>query len=212
LHDPTHKFSGEISPGAEKVAKIISLVEQPPFLSIPPFIAICVSQCGDTWSSVICSFICILTATILPISIIAFFAKKYNNADKLDVYKKEERFLPLICGVLSYFLGVALLYLVGAPLLATVLMLCYALVTGAIFLITPYWKISIHSCGVIGPSMGLAAAFWPWGLLYFLLLPPVIWSRYVLQKHTPLQLVMGAVVGFVITAIIFYAFSISIIS
>jgi membrane-associated phospholipid phosphatase len=51
--------------------------------------------------------------------------------------------------------------------------------------------------------MALAVGFWPYGLLYFLLLPPVIWSRYVLQKHTPLQLLMGAVVGFVITAVLF---------
>ena len=207
MHDPTHKFSGEISPRTEKIAKFISLVEQPPFLSIIPFVAICMTQCADMWSGIICSIICILTATILPIAIIAFFAKKYNNEDKLDVYKKEERFQPLICGILSYFLGVALLYFAGAPILATALMLCYAIVTSAITLITPYWKISVHSCGVIGPSMGFAIAFWPWGLLYFLLLPPVVWSRYVLQKHTPLQLVMGAVVGFTITAIIFYALS-----
>lgn len=203
MHDPTHKYQGELSPGKEKLAKFISLVEQPPFLAIPVFTAICMTKTDELMHGVVCTAASIFAATILPILVIAIFSKIYGNEDKLDVVKKEDRFLPLIFGVLSYVVGVVLLYFLEAPNLATVLMLCYALVTGAIFLITPFWKISIHSCGVIGPSMALTMAFWPYGLVYFLLLPPVIWSRYVLQKHTPLQLVMGAVVGFVITEIVF---------
>ncbi len=206
MHDPTHLFQGTISPGKEKLAKIISLVEQPPFLAIPAFVLICMLKSDDIATGALCSLVSIITATILPILVIVVFSKKYGNKDKLDVVRKEDRFIPLVLGVLSYFIGVALLYFLGAPRLATVLMLCYALVTAAITLITPYWKISIHSCGVIGPSMALTMAFWPFGLLYFLLLPPVAWSRYVLQKHTPMQLAMGAVVGFVITEILFVIF------
>ncbi len=203
LHDPSKKYSGELSPGTERIAKIISLVEQPPFLSIPPFVIICMLMSEDLMKGLLCTGIAIFTGTVLPIVNILYFSKKYSNEDALDVYRKEDRMFPLICGVLGYLLGVVLLYLVQAPWLATVLMLCYALVTAAIAVITPHWKISIHSCGVIGPSMGLAYGFWPFGMLYFLLLIPVVWSRYVLKKHTPLQLLMGAVVGFTITAVIF---------
>jgi len=203
MHDPTHRFEGEISPRTEKVAKIVSLIGQPPFLAIVPFVAICMTMCEDTTFGIICSAASIFAATILPIVNIIFFSKKFNNTDKLDVVNKEDRMFPLIAGVLGYVVGVVLLFLLNAPWLATVLMICYAVVTGAIALITPYWKISIHSCGVVGPSMGLAICFWPVGLAYFLILPPVVWSRYVLKKHTPMQLLMGAVVGFIITAIIF---------
>jgi membrane-associated phospholipid phosphatase len=204
VHDPTHKFEGEISQRTEKIAKIISLLGQPPFLAIIPFVAICMELSPDMTSGVICSVAAVFAATVLPIVNIMFFSKKFNNSDKLDVVNKEDRMLPLIAGVIGYVIGVVLLYLLNAPWLATVLMICYAVVTGAIALITPYWKISIHSCGVIGPSMGLAVCFWPIGLVYFLILPPVAWSRYVLKKHTPMQLAMGAVVGFLITAVIFY--------
>ena len=95
------------------------------------------------------------------------------------------------------------LYLLDAPEIATVLMLCYAIVTALMTVITFYWKISIHSVGVVGPSMALGIAFWPWGLLYFLLLPPIAWSRYVLRRHTPAQLIAGATVGFIITGLMF---------
>ena len=204
MHDPTKKFEGTLSPKTEKIAKIISFIGQPPFLSIVPFVSIFIALCDDLTNAIICSVAAVFAAVILPIANIMYFSRRYQNADKLDVEKKEDRMLPLIAGVIGYIVGVALLLLLEAPWLATVLMICYAVVTFAILLITPYWKISVHSCGVIGPSVGLAVAFWPVGLVYFLLLPPIIWSRYVLKKHTPLQLVMGALVGFVITAIIFW--------
>jgi len=204
MHDPTHKYEGELSPGTEKVAKALSLIGQPPFLAIIPFVAICMAFSEDMWKGIICSAAAIFASVVLPIANIMYFSRKYHNDDKLDVVNKEDRMLPLIAGVIGYAVGVVLLYLLQAPWLATVLMVCYVLVTLAITFITPYWKISIHSCGVIGPTLGLAVAFWPVGLLYILLLPPIAWSRYVLKKHTPLQLVMGAVVGFIITYVIFW--------
>jgi membrane-associated phospholipid phosphatase len=141
---------------------------------------------------------------VIPVAVTLIFSKLTGNDDKLDVVNKEDRIAPMILGVIGYAAGAALLYFLNAPQLATVLMVCYAVVTAAMTVITPYWKISIHSCGVIGPSIGMALAFWPWGLLYFLIFPPVVWSRYVLKKHTPLQLTMGAVVGFILTTIIFW--------
>lgn len=204
MHDPTHKFEGELSSGSEKVAKALSLIGQPPFLAIIPFVAMCMAFSEDFWKGVICSAAAVFASVVLPIVNIMYFSRKYNNDDKLDVVNKEDRLYPLIAGVIGYAVGVVLLYFLQAPWLATVLMVCYVLVTLAITFITPYWKISIHSCGVIGPTLGLAVAFWPVGLLYILLLPPIAWSRYVLKKHTPLQLVMGAVVGFVITYAVFW--------
>ena len=191
MHDPTSKFSGMISPRTEKVAKLLSLIGQPPFLSIIPFVAICIAFSDELTSGIACSTAAVFAAVVLPIVNIVFFSKKYNNSDKLDVEKKEDRLFPLIAGVIGYAVGVVLLYFLEAPWLAT-------------GLITPFWKISIHSCGVIGPTMGLAVAFWPFGILYILLLPPIAWSRYVLKKHTSLQLAMGAVVGFILTALIFW--------
>ncbi len=203
MHDPTSKFSGTISPRAEKVAKIISLVEQPPFLSILPFVLICMLMSKDTLTGVLGSVIAVFAAVVLPVVNIMYFSRKFDNSDHLDVENKDQRMRPLVIGVICYAIGTALLYVIGAPWIAVVLMICYTVVTAIIAAITPHWKISIHACGVIGPSMGLTIAFGPIGLLYFLLLPPVMWSRYVLLKHTPLQLVMGAVVGFVISAVIF---------
>ena len=79
----------------------------------------------------------------------------------------------------------ALLSVVDAPHIMTVMMLSYAISTALVALISTRWKIIIHATSVTGPSMPLSLAFWPWGTAAFLLLPPVIWSRYVRRKHTP---------------------------
>ncbi|MEE3478032.1 MAG: hypothetical protein VZQ26_03735, partial [Methanomethylophilus sp.] len=76
-------------------------------------------------------------------------------------------------------------------------------VTFAITIITNWWKISIHACGMIGPGMAITYAFFPWGLIVFATVPFICWSRYVLRKHTPAQMAGGIIVGFVITAFIF---------
>ena len=204
LHDPTQKFEGTISPRTEKIAKIFSLLGQPPFLALPVFLSICLTKSDDLTDGILYSVICFVSAVVIPVAVTLIFSKLTGNDDKLDVVNKEDRIAPMILGVIGYAAGAALLYFLNAPQLATVLMVCYAVVTAAMTVITPYWKISIHSCGVIGPSIGMAIAFWPWGLLYFLIFPPVVWSRYVLKKHTPLQLTMGAVVGFILTTIIFW--------
>ncbi len=204
LHDPTQKFEGTISPRTEKIAKIFSLLGQPPFLALPVFLSICLTKSDDLTDGILYSVICFVSAVVIPVAVTLIFSKLTGNDDKLDVVNKEDRIAPMILGVIGYAAGAALLYFLNAPQLATVLMVCYAVVTAAMTVITPYWKISIHSCGVIGPSIGMAIAFWPWGLLYFLIFPPVVWSRYVLKKHTPLQLTMGAVVGFILTTILFW--------
>ncbi len=204
LHDPTQKFEGTISPRTEKIAKIFSLLGQPPFLALPVFLSICLTKSDDLTDGILYSVICFVSAVVIPVAVTLIFSKLTGNDDKLDVVNKEDRIAPMILGVIGYAAGAALLYFLNAPQLATVLMVCYAVVTATMTVITPYWKISIHSCGVIGPSIGMAIAFWPWGLLYFLIFPPVVWSRYVLKKHTPLQLTMGAVVGFILTTILFW--------
>ena len=89
------------------------------------------------------------------------------------------------------------------PAVSTTLMLCYVLCTGLIILISRYWKISIHSTGLMGPTIALAYAYGPVFLLILLFLPIIAYGRYVLRKHTPAQLVGGACFGTVVTLLTF---------
>ena len=201
LHDPTHLYEGEISPKAERVANILSIAGQPVFIPIPVFILLG-AGIDDPVRCILVILVSLFFVTVIPTASTYYFSIKLGRKDG-DIPDRTLRFKPMMIGVLSYVIGTVALYLMDAPDIMWVLMLCYATVTFVMTIITLYWKISIHSVGVIGPSMALAVTIWPWGLLYFLLFPPIAWSRYVLKRHTPAQIAAGALIGFFITGAMF---------
>jgi hypothetical protein len=201
LHDPTHLFEGEISENTYAAAKLISFVTQPQLFSIVLFAILC-TVCSSITEYAVVYGLCLFFGCIFPIFEVLYYSKKFKNDDG-DVVRREDRFIPLLLGVISYVLGIVSLWFVGAPKIVTVLFVCYAVVTFAITVITPKWKISIHACGMIGPGMAITYAFFPWGLLIYITVPFICWSRYVLRKHTPAQMAGGIIVGFAITLAIF---------
>lgn len=204
LHDPTHLYEGEISPVTEKVARAISILTHAPFLAAITFILLSL-KADDPLLAAECIVISLVTATIIPVIAVQHYSVKFGNTDG-DVIRREDRTMPLVCGIVCYAVGVILLYLVGAPRIVTVTMLVYVISTVVVILITTRWKISIHATGVMGPALAISIAYWPWGLVFFILLPLVAWSRYVRRKHTPLQLVGGALEGLVVTGLVFLVF------
>lgn len=201
MRDPTHKFDGSVSPRTMRVADIISLVSQPPFLSIVAFVLLNL-QVSDVFEQLLFDLVCILFALVVPIGVTYYFGKMHGNKE-LDVENREDRFPPLIIGTVGYAVAACLLFVMGAPDVVWVLMVCYAVVTAFITLITLRWKISIHACGCVGPSIALTIQFGLVGALYFLFLPFTAWSRYVKRKHTPAQLVCGALLGAILSGSIF---------
>lgn len=204
IHDPTHLYEGEISPGTEKVARAISIVTHAPFLAAITFILLSL-KADDPLLAAECIVISLVTATIAPVIAVQHYSVKFGNTDG-DVMRREDRTMPLVCGIVCYAVGAILLYLVDAPRIVTVTMLVYVISTVVVILITTRWKISIHATGVMGPALAISIAYWPWGLVFFILLPLVAWSRYVRRKHTPLQLVGGALEGLVVTGLVFLVF------
>ena len=162
IHDPTHLFDGHISDRTRDRAKIISALTQPQFASIILFAIVCL-VCTSVTEYVVNYGICVFFGCIFPIIEVLYYSKKFHNDDG-DVVRREDRFMPLLLGTFSYILGVLALWLVHAPRIIFVLMVCYAVVTFAITIITNWWKISIHACGMIGPGMAITYAFFPWAI------------------------------------------------
>ena len=197
IHDPTHLYAGDITPRVEKAAIVISALSYPPFLSTVMFILL--SLTADTVSMAVISIaITVSTSLVIPVTAIMYYSRKFGNGDG-DIAKREDRVRPFLVGISSYFLGVALLFLVGAPWICTVMMLSYATSTVIVMLISTKWKISVHATGLMGPIVLMAMVY---DLIYALLslsIIPVAWSRYVRKKHTPLQLIAGALFGTIYT-------------
>lgn len=187
----------------EKFAKLISTVTYSPMLAIPAFLFINLFFL-NFHDFIIITSVSIFFATILPIAAVLTWSKRNVGVDT-DLSKKEDRIYPLIIGITSYLIGTIVLYIFHAPALVTILMLCYSINTLTVFFINFFWKISIHSMGVAGPTTALTFAFGPVGSLLGLFIPLVMWSRVYLKKHTMSQVIMGATLGFILTTIEIYA-------
>ena len=193
-----------------KIAKEISTYTNPPILCIPLFLIICLALSfhnGEFSLSefIVLEIISLIFASLLPMGIILFWAKKLGT-DK-DISNRSDRFMPLIVGIISYFIGFLICYLLNLDNFLTCLLLCYSVNTGVVLLITAKWKISVHTTGLSGPNAALILLLGPFGALIGVLYPLIIWSRVLLNKHTLAQAISGGVQGYFLTVLEMYLFS-----
>lgn len=192
-----------------KIAKTISTFTNPPIICIPLFFIICLilsfeNGTFDINEFIVLELISLIFASLLPMAIIVYWAKKLNTDS--DISNRQDRFTPLIVGIVSYFIGFLVSLFIGADHFLTALLLCYSVNTGVVLLITFKWKISVHTTGLSGPVGALILLLGPIGALFAILYPLLIWSRVTLEKHTMAQAIAGGVQGFFLTVLEMYLF------
>lgn len=192
-----------------ELAKTISTITNPPIITIPLFLIICIvlsfeNGGFDFNKFIIMELISLVFASVLPMAIILFWAKKINT-DR-DISNREDRFIPLIIGIVSYFIGVLVSLALNADNFLTLLLLCYSVNTGVVLLITFKWKISVHTTGISGPVAALILLLGPFGAVFGVIYPIVIWARVLLKKHTLAQAICGGVQGFFLTVFEMYIY------
>lgn len=192
-----------------KIADAISTITNPPIICIPLFLIICIvlSFEGGQFNMskfIVLELISLVFASILPMAIIVFWAKRLNT-DK-DISNRKDRFTPLIVGVVSYFIGFAISLMLNVDHFLTLLLLCYCVNTFIVMLITTKWKISVHTTGLSGPVGALILLLGPIGAAFAIMYPILIWSRVLLNKHTLAQAICGAVQGFFLTVVEMYLY------
>ena len=135
----------------------------------------------------------LLLEVILPFLLYYFFRKRKLITD-VDLSLRRQRPLYFFCLFLLVALG-TLMGMVFGTREFFLMQLTSLFLVGATTAITLFWKISGHAmvtaAGVLFINYFFAWRFW-W--LFFILIP-VCWSRWYLHKHTPLQLLAGAILG-----------------
>lgn len=192
-----------------KIADIISTITNPPIITIPLFLIICLTLSFDgngfDFSKfIVLELVSLIFASVLPMAIILYWAKKLNT-DK-DISNRGDRYTPLVVGIISYLIGFFVCIIFNLDYFITLLLLCYAVNTGVVLLITTKWKISVHTTGLSGPVGALILLLGPIGALFGILYPILIWSRVLLKKHTLAQAICGAVQGFFLTVLEMYLY------
>jgi membrane-associated phospholipid phosphatase len=136
---------------------------------------------------------------VVPPLLFLFAQLRRGRIRDLDLTRRRERTRPLALTVVCLLGAGIVLQMGGAPLPLTALSGLIALHGSILLVITGRWKISVHCAAACGtgsllwilhdtplPLLGLGAG--------------MIWSRLLLQRHTPAQVAAGSVLGAVLFA------------
>jgi len=192
------------------IAKSVSRVTNPCFLSVIVLNLIACTHSGEPWSIVSHVAVIALGLVLLPISYVLIrMARGGTRAKQLGEligFLKEH---PKDVGALGMVFGlpcIVLLVCLEAPssLVAalTSLLVCSLLIA----LVRGLYRVSYHLAGVTCLII-MAAVLW--GVILFAvvaIIPVIVWARYLLREHTLGQMMTGTILGVVVCLIVLYSF------
>jgi membrane-associated phospholipid phosphatase len=112
----------------------------------------------------------------------------------LDVTQRQERLIPFITALGGAAAACGYLYYLEAPQLLLRFAIAHTAVMTLVFLITLYWKISVHSAGIAGVATFFSSVI-GFPLIAFAPVLLVGWSRVHLGRHTVGQVCAGGGLG-----------------
>jgi hypothetical protein len=131
----------------------------------------------------------------LPMASFVLFFRLGKLTD-IDVTNRHERPPILLLKQFWWTVGiVSLFFITDSGYYLTVYSWWY-MVALSIFLISTFWKISLHSVGMVSLSLVFLRLFPSWSSAVFLVLLTMLvgWSRWYQRKHTLRQLIAGGLI------------------
>lgn len=141
-------------------------------------------------------------SSLIPYAIIRVGVHRGHLTDH-HIGVREQRRVPLLLGLVSVLVGLALLVLLDGPRQLTALVAAMLVGLLGVAVVNQVWKLSAHAAVAAGSATVLAMVFGPVLLLAGLPVALVGWSRVRLGDHTAGQVVAGAALGAVLTAATF---------
>ncbi len=184
----------------DRLARWVSILFDSSVLSIPIFLAFGWIEAGPSglgWAILI-----LIIVTGIPLAYLVIGLKRGWVSD-LEMTRRSERPRFILISLGSDILALLVLNVLHGPHLLNVIVLTYFCLAITMLTISRFWKISLHMAGVGGFSTALLYVFGAPMLCAFLSLPLVAWARLHRRKHTPAQLVAGAITGALVTLLTF---------
>jgi len=140
------------------------------------------------------AFIAFLFSSLLPILPVISMLRK-GKISELFIPERSGRVRPLLLAGSSFWVGVAVFYVLDAPIVFGALMMCIAVLGMIAFFITIKWKISLHALGVWAGCVVAISLHEYSGWLGIVPAALASWARFALGVHSPWQILAGSIVG-----------------
>lgn len=180
----------------QKLARIISTIFIPPTLTLISFIYLALTFENYTSEKIFLIVIATVFGFILQIASFIFFYKKGLVSD-VDVKIKDERTIPYFVSIVIFVIGLIFLLIYGASKISIAFWFCYISNTFLVIFINRYLKISIHAMSVSGSLALFTFVLGIKAVVFLPILSAVGWSRIKLKCHSLLEVVSGAILGFI---------------
>ena len=182
----------------KNIGKVLSYLIHPMIISFATFFFLTYYSNIFIENKNLTFILSLVFSTILPM-LTFYILKKNNLISDLDASKKEERLLPMAFGSLFFLLGFITLRILNVELLIQGIMFCGMINVILAWLITNYWKISIHAI-TLSSSITI---FWIFGyqnlLFIAIILFILIIGRLLAQAHDLNQIMAGIFLGIIST-------------
>ncbi len=175
-----------------RLAELVSAATRLPIIAVPLFLAVGVEAAGVR--GLLWAVLCIFLTSGLSLLYLVYLIRSGKVSDPRSI-PRVERVGPLRVVAALHAAAFVILSLLGGPADLRAALLSYALATLGFVFITPVSNLSLHAAGIAGTAVCLTYVFGAWGLAAFVLLPPVLWARIALGRHTLAELALGALVG-----------------
>jgi membrane-associated phospholipid phosphatase len=176
----------------ERLAHLVSNVLNPPLVSV--FGIVLMAEFIDTRQAWIWALAFTLIAVLLPTGYV-YYLLNQGKIETFHIPNRGNRKKPYVVIIASNVLGVLLMLIFDAPDLLIAFGVMGVVLSGLLFLINSYWKISGHSTAISSLSVFFVATLGWSALPTLVMIPLVAWARIKTHSHTLWQTVAGTMVG-----------------
>jgi membrane-associated phospholipid phosphatase len=185
-----------------RVARLVGEVLSPPPILAVLALVIAWDSSPTPAMAVVWGSIAAVSASVLPYALILRGVRRGRLTDR-NISLRQPRIRFAAVAIASILTGLAVLAVFDAPAEMVALQASIAVGVACGWVITLWWKISVHAAIAAGAATVLLLVFGPALLVVWPLVAVIAWSRVQVGDHTPAQVLAGIALGIVVNATIF---------
>jgi membrane-associated phospholipid phosphatase len=185
-----------------RVARLVGELLSPPPILVVLALVVAWDSSLTLGMAVLWGGIAALFASVLPYALILRGVRRGRLTDK-NISLREQRIRFGLVAITSILLGLAVLVVFGAPAEMVALVASIAVGVACGWVITLWWKISVHAAIAAGAATVLLLVFGPAMLAVWPLVAVIAWSRVQVGDHTTAQVLAGVALGVLVNATVF---------
>ena len=185
-----------------RVARLVGEVLSPPPILVVLALVVAWDSSPTLAMAVVWGAIAAVSASVLPYALILRGVRRGRLTDR-NISLRQQRVRFAAVAIASILTGLTLLAAFDAPAEMVALQASIAVGVACGWVITLWWKISVHAAIAAGAATVLLLVFGLALLVVWPLVALIAWSRVQVGDHTPAQVLAGIALGIVVNATIF---------